>query len=145
VDADDRSGPDTRLATHADPASAAGFGAGQYNVTVSGGRGVYVGDHGIQVNLFTGERPRGPVVAGNVPQAPRAFRPREALMAGLRPAGPGVYATGRLAETIAQYEQAVTGFDRQLGPAHPLTIDAQANLNRARHQAMTAADTPPPN
>lgn len=31
-------------------------GAGPYTVTVSGGRGVYIGDHGIQVNLFTGER-----------------------------------------------------------------------------------------
>ena len=65
-------------------------GAGQYNVTVSGGRGVYIGDHGIQVNLFTGETPPGPVVAGNVPQAPRAFRPREDLMVRLRSAGPGV-------------------------------------------------------
>ena len=59
-------------------------------MTVSGGRGVYVGDHGIQVNLFTGEPPPGPVVAGNVPQAPPAYRPREDLMAGLRAAGPGV-------------------------------------------------------
>ena len=57
---------------------------GQYNVTVSGGRGVYIGDHGIQVNLFTGEPPPGPVVAGNVPQAPPAYRPREDLMAALR-------------------------------------------------------------
>ena len=65
-------------------------GASKYNVTVSGGRGVYIGDHGIQVNLFTGEQPRGPVVAGSVPQAPRSFRPREDLMAGLRSAGPGV-------------------------------------------------------
>ncbi len=67
-----------------------GARAGTYNVTVSGGRGVYIGDHGIQVSLFTGEQPRGPVVAGSVPHAPRAFRPREDLMAGLRPAGPGV-------------------------------------------------------
>ena len=63
---------------------------GQYNVTVSGGRGVYIGDHGIQVNLFTGEPPPGPVVAGNVPQAPPAYRPREDLMAALRSTGPGV-------------------------------------------------------
>ena len=67
----------------------AGEGVGRYNVTVSGGRGVYIGDHGIQVNLFTGEPPPGPVVAGNVPQAPPAYRPREDLMAGLRAAGPG--------------------------------------------------------
>jgi tetratricopeptide (TPR) repeat protein len=74
VAADDRSDPD----------------AGRYNITVSDSRGVYVGDHGIQVNLFTGEPPRGPVVAGNVPQAPSAFLPRADLMAGLRTAGPGV-------------------------------------------------------
>ncbi len=61
-------------------------------MTVSDSRGVYIGDHGIQVNLFTGERPPGPVVAGNVPQAPPAFRPREDLMAELRSAGPGVRA-----------------------------------------------------
>jgi tetratricopeptide (TPR) repeat protein len=48
------------------------------------------GDHNIQVNLFAGEAPRGPVVAGNVPQAPPAFQPREDLMAQLRAAGPGV-------------------------------------------------------
>jgi len=63
---------------------------GKYNVTVSGGRGVYIGDHGIQVNLFTGERPRGPVVAGNVPQPPPSFQPRAELMTRLRAAGPGV-------------------------------------------------------
>ena len=57
---------------------------------MAGARGVYIGDHGIQINLFTGEQPPGPVVAGNVPQAPQAFRPREDLMAGLRSAGPGV-------------------------------------------------------
>ena len=56
---------------------------------MAGARGVYIGDHGIQINLFTGEHPPGPVVAGNVPLAPPAFRPREDLMAGLRSAGPG--------------------------------------------------------
>ena len=61
-------------------------------MTVSDSRGVYIGDHGLQVNLFTAERPPGPVVAGNVPQAPPAFRPREDLLAGLRSAGPGVRA-----------------------------------------------------
>ena len=48
------------------------------------------GDRNVQVNLFAGEAPRGPVVAGNVPQAPPAFQPREDLMAQLRAAGPGV-------------------------------------------------------
>jgi tetratricopeptide (TPR) repeat protein len=48
------------------------------------------GDHNLQINLFAGEAPRGPVVAGNVPQAPPAFQPREDLMAQLRAAGPGV-------------------------------------------------------
>jgi tetratricopeptide (TPR) repeat protein len=48
------------------------------------------GDRNLQINLFAGEAPRGPVVAGNVPQAPPAFQPREDLMAQLRAAGPGV-------------------------------------------------------
>ena len=65
-------------------------GGEKYRVTVTGSQGVYVGDHGIQVNLFTGERPRGPVVAGNVPPPPPAFRPRAELMTRLRAAGPGV-------------------------------------------------------
>ena len=56
---------------------------------VTGSEGVYVGDHGIQINLFSGERPSGPVVVGNIPQAPPAFQPRNDLMAQLRPAGPG--------------------------------------------------------
>jgi len=63
---------------------------GQYRVTVTGSQGVYVGDHGIQVNLFTGERPPGPVVAGSVPQPPPAFRPRPELLDRLRATGPGV-------------------------------------------------------
>lgn len=48
------------------------------------------GDRNVQINLFAGEAPKGPVVAGNVPQAPPAFQPREELMAQLRAAGPGV-------------------------------------------------------
>jgi hypothetical protein len=59
-------------------------------VEITGGQGHYVGDHGIQVNLFGDRRPPGPVVAGSVPQPPPAFRPREDLMARLRAAGPGV-------------------------------------------------------
>lgn len=57
---------------------------------VTHSKGVYVGD-GIQVNLFAGrDAPRGPVVAGNVPQAPPAFQSRDNLMNQLRAAGPGV-------------------------------------------------------
>jgi hypothetical protein len=41
------------------------FAAGPSSVTLSGARGVYIGDRGVQVTLF----------AGNVPQAPPAFRP----------------------------------------------------------------------
>jgi tetratricopeptide (TPR) repeat protein len=59
-------------------------------VEVTGGQGHYVGDHGILINLFGDKRPTGPVVAGNVPQAPAAFQPREDLMTQLRAAGPGV-------------------------------------------------------
>jgi tetratricopeptide (TPR) repeat protein len=55
-----------------------------------GAKGVQVGDGNVQVNLFAGEPPRGPVVAGNIPQAPPAFQPRDDLMAQLRAAGPGV-------------------------------------------------------
>jgi tetratricopeptide (TPR) repeat protein len=53
-------------------------------------RGVQTGDHNVQINLFSGEQPRGPVVAGSVPQAPPAFQPRDDLMTRLRVHGPGV-------------------------------------------------------
>jgi tetratricopeptide (TPR) repeat protein len=54
-------------------------------------QGAQVGDHNFQVNfLFGDSRPTGPVVAGSVPQAPRAFQPREDFMVQLRTAGPGV-------------------------------------------------------
>jgi tetratricopeptide (TPR) repeat protein len=57
---------------------------------ITNGQGFQVGDGNIQVNLFAAGRPAGPAVAGNVPQAPAAFQPREDLMARLRAAGPGV-------------------------------------------------------
>jgi hypothetical protein len=53
-------------------------------------KGFQAGDGNIQINLFEGRHSPGPVVAGNVPQAPPAFQPREHLMAQLRTAGPGV-------------------------------------------------------
>ena len=59
-------------------------------------QGTQFGDGNLQVNLFTGEPPRGPVIAGNVPQASPAFRPRDDLMASLRAHGPG----GRVDEAI---------------------------------------------
>lgn len=63
---------------------------GRY-LNLTGTRGSYVGDSGIQINLFTGvNQARGPVVAGNVPQAAPAFQVREDLMAQLRSAGPGI-------------------------------------------------------
>ena len=43
---------------------------------ITGSQGVNVGD-GPQFNLFLGKPPPGPVVAGNVPQAPPAFQPRD--------------------------------------------------------------------
>jgi tetratricopeptide (TPR) repeat protein len=67
----------------------AGSRAGKYDVTIHGGQGIQIGDHNTVVNLFAAELSRGPVVAGNVPQAPPAFQPREDLMAALRAAGPG--------------------------------------------------------
>ena len=42
---------------------------------VTGGQGVQAGDGNVQINLFTGEQPRRPVVAGNVPQAPPRSSP----------------------------------------------------------------------
>ena len=58
---------------------------------VTDSQGFQVGDNNVQVNLlFSGMRPVGPVVAGNVPQAPPAFQPREELMAQLRAGGAGV-------------------------------------------------------
>jgi hypothetical protein len=58
--------------------------------SVTGSQGVQVGDGNVQINLFTGEQPRRPVVAGNIPQPAPAFQPREDLMTALRLAGPGV-------------------------------------------------------
>jgi hypothetical protein len=61
---------------------------------MSASLGFQVGDGNVQHNtfnfLFGGSQPDGPVVAGNVPQAPQAFQPREDLMAILRAAGSGV-------------------------------------------------------
>ena len=63
-------------------------------VDITGGKGVQAGDGGIQVNVFQGQPPSvlpaGQVVAGNVPQAPPAFQPREDLLEALRTAGSGV-------------------------------------------------------
>lgn len=70
-------------------------------VGVPGGRGVLVGDQGEQVNQFiqtyiehqvvqAAPPPAAePVVAGNVPQEPPAFRPRKDLEAALRRRGSG--------------------------------------------------------
>ena len=57
---------------------------------ITASQGFQVGDHNIQINLFDGRQPKGPVVAGNVPQAPPAFQPREDLMKKVRAAGRGV-------------------------------------------------------
>jgi hypothetical protein len=48
----------------------------------TGSQGVQAGDGGVQINLFAGEQPRGPVVAGNVPQAPPGH------LVGTSPSGP---------------------------------------------------------
>jgi tetratricopeptide (TPR) repeat protein len=58
---------------------------------ITNSQGFQVGDNNVQVNwLFGDKQPAGPVVGGNVPQAPPAFQPREDLMAQLRKEGPGV-------------------------------------------------------
>jgi tetratricopeptide (TPR) repeat protein len=59
-------------------------------VDVTGSQGVQLGDGNVQINLFSGVQPPGPVVAGNIPQPAPAFQPRGDLMAALRSAGPGV-------------------------------------------------------
>ena len=57
---------------------------------VTGSQGVQLGDGNVQINLFAGPQPRGPIVAGNIPQPAPAFQPREDLMTALRTAGSGV-------------------------------------------------------
>jgi tetratricopeptide (TPR) repeat protein len=57
---------------------------------LTGSQGVQLGDGNVQINLFSGAQPRGPIVAGNIPQPAPAFQPREDLMTALRTAGPGV-------------------------------------------------------
>ncbi len=57
---------------------------------VNHSQGVQAGDNNVQLNLFVGQAPRGPLVAGSVPQAPPACQPRADLMARLRAHGPGV-------------------------------------------------------
>jgi tetratricopeptide (TPR) repeat protein len=66
-------------------------------MAVTGGQGVQGGSGNVQHNTFnniTQQAPPAPppahVVAGNIPQAPLAFQPRDDLMARLRAAGPGV-------------------------------------------------------
>jgi tetratricopeptide (TPR) repeat protein len=59
-----------------------------HHADIAASQGVNVG--GPQINLFMGEQPSGPVVAGSIPQAPPAFQPRDDLMKELQQAGPGV-------------------------------------------------------
>ena len=60
-------------------------------VDITSSKGVYVGDHGVQVNLLlSGSQPALPLVVGNIPQQPLALQPRDDLMRELRAAGPGV-------------------------------------------------------
>ena len=102
-------------------------------VYVTGGSGVQVGDHNIQVNfLFGGGRPAGPVVAGNVPQVPVAFQAREELMAGLRGAGPG-----------ASVVRAVTGM-RGVGKTQLAAAYARARIDDGWRLVawVNAEDTP---
>jgi hypothetical protein len=45
-----------------------------------GSQEVQLGDNNVQVNLFSGEQPQGPVVAGSVPQPPPASQPLAAAL-----------------------------------------------------------------
>src|SRR5579863_10459351 len=70
--------------------AAGASGPGKYRAVARESQGTQFGDGNVQINLFGERTPAGPVVAGNVPQVPSAFQPREDLMAQLRAAGPGV-------------------------------------------------------
>jgi len=60
-------------------------------VRIAESQGVQVGDHNVQVSFLLGNgQPAGPVVAGEIPQEPLAFQPREDVLAVLRSGGPGV-------------------------------------------------------
>ena len=63
-------------------------------VEMPGAQGAQLGSNNVQINNFGPAVPPAPqatqIVAGNVPQAPPAFQPREDLMAALRAAAPGV-------------------------------------------------------
>ncbi len=82
-----------------------GSGPGRHDIPVEvrDSRGVQVGDHNIQYNIFIGQYVQQQVVSnaqpasvvwpiwvGDVPQGPPAFQCREMLMAALRKQGPGV-------------------------------------------------------
>ncbi len=45
--------------------------------------------------------------------------------------------SGSLREAIEQYEKALPGLQRGLGPTDPTTTTAHADLTQARHQATT--------
>jgi tetratricopeptide (TPR) repeat protein len=64
--------------------------APDHRTEISGSQGVQTGDGNVQVNVLLdgGGRSAGPVVAGDVPQEPAAFQPREAL-AGVLESHPG--------------------------------------------------------
>ena len=62
-----------------------------------GGQGWQVGDHNVQFNMWVqnnvpGTDVSGPVVAGEIPQEPAVFQPREGLLRVLRSGGPGAAA-----------------------------------------------------
>ena len=62
----------------------------KYRAAVTESQGTVIGDGNVQINLFGDRTPTGPVVAGNIPQQPPAFQPRQHLMAQLRAHGPGI-------------------------------------------------------
>ena len=69
---------------------------------VTGSQGVQLGEYGnVQINLFTGQRPAGPVVAGNVPSPRLGFRAPRDSMTALSGNRPGVSAAASSLDRVA--------------------------------------------
>lgn len=110
------------------------------HATISGSQGVQFGDHNVQFNLlFGGKQPSGQVVAGNVPQAPPAFQPRDDLTAQLRAVGPGVLAlTGMRGVGKTQLAAAYARERRRLGWRLIAWVNAESGTSTLDDLAVVA-------
>jgi tetratricopeptide repeat protein len=85
-------------------------------------RGVQVGDNNVQINLFTGKQPGGPVVAGNIPRAPALKAAFDAGTAELVPVDIVLANAGIAPMPIAVLVR---------GESHPDTLTSRNNLAEA--------------